>query len=517
MKGSLGSIRSWSAGFITGSVLAIAGCGTASPPTLDSNVRADDKIGTTESNSDESGFATIKPVIDDAPAAKRPGSDWTCFLGPHGTGISDEKDLLNEWPESGPPVLWVKRIGKGYSAPSILGDRVVVHHRLRDRDLIECVSAQDGARIWMHDYDTNFSDPYGYNNGPRCSPLLTKTRCYTFGAQGRLVCLNFETGEVVWEHATADKWNVPRHFFGAGCTPILEEGLLIVPIGGQPNSGIVAFEAETGKVVWESVGKDTWDGAETDQPGRKFRWSDEEMLVSYSSPIVVTIHGQKHLLCVVRQGLVSLDPNDGKLRFKYWFRSRINDSVNAARPVVVEDQIFLSAAYETGAALLKVHPDNESFDVVWRNRRGMSTHWSTPIYQDGCLYGFSGRHEGEAMLQCVDLKTGDLIWEENGFHGDIKDLRTNNSGDVVDQAGMPVTFFGRGSKIQVDGKYIILCERGMLVLAKLSREKCEQISKVKHPQMHYPTWAAPVLSRGRLFLRSEDYLMCLDVAQPAEK
>jgi outer membrane protein assembly factor BamB len=463
--------------------------------------------------SEAPGIAVL--VDPPTPVDDRPGDDWPVFLGPHGTGVSDETGLLDKWPEAGPPVLWEKRIGKGYSSPSVIGHRVVIHHRQRDRDLIECLRVEDGELFWQYEYDTDFADPYGYNNGPRCSPLLTKTRCFTFGAQGQLICLDLETGRLVWERDTAKEWNVPNHFFGAGCTPILDGDLLIVLVGGQPDSGVVAMNAETGKTVWESIGKQTWDGAETDQNGKRYRWTGDEMLVSYSSPIMATIHGEKHLLCLVRQGLVSLDPANGNVRFKYWFRARVHESVNAARPVVIDDLVFLSAAYETGAALLRIKPDSQSYEVVWREKRGMSTHWSTPIYRDGCLYGFSGRHEGEATLQCVDLKTGELAWETNGYDGPPADLRTNNQGEIVDSTGEPATFFGRGSMTAADGKYILLGERGILVLANLNREKFDQISRANYKQIHYPAWAAPVLSRGRLYLRSEDHLLCLDIAKTA--
>jgi outer membrane protein assembly factor BamB len=407
-------------------------------------------------------------------------------------------------------------VGKGYSAPSIIDNHLVLHHRVRDRDLIEAFRADDGTKIWTYDYETDFSDPYGYNNGPRCSPLLTKDRCYTFGAQGRLVCLDLKKGTLIWERKTAEEWKVPEHFFGAGCTPIVIDGLLIVLVGGQPNSGVVAFDGETGRVVWEAVGKKTWDGVETDQPGRQYKWTGEEMIVSYSSPIIATIHGEKHLLCLLRHGLVSLDPANGNLRFKYWFRSRAHESVNAARPVVIEDQIFLSAAYETGAALLRVKPSGTEFDVVWRNKGGMSTHWSTPIHHEGYLYGFSGRHERDAMLQCVDLKTGDLLWETNGFEGKLSNIRWSPVGDHADASGKPVTFFGRGSKIAADGKYFMLGEGGILALAKLDSKKYELISRVKYDQMRPPSWTAPVLSHGRLYLRCENSLMCLDVAKPVK-
>ncbi len=454
---------------------------------------------------------------------ERPGHDWPIFLGPHGNGVSNETNLLDGWPKSGPRVVWEKRIGKGYSSPSVIGNRLVIHHRQRDRDVIECIRADDGSPLWMHDYETNFADPYGYNNGPRCSPVLTSTRCYTFGAQGLLVCLDLATGTVVWERDTAKEWKVPEHFFGAGCTPVLEGDLLIVLVGGQPNSGVVAFHAATGKVAWESVGKLTWDGVETDPPTKPYRWTGQEMIVSYSSPIVATIHGERHLLCLLRHGLVSLNPENGNVRFKYWFRSRVHESVNAARPVVVDDCVFLSAAYETGAALLKIRPDSQTYDVIWRKygssrnpaERGMSTHWSTPIYRDGCVYGFSGRHEEEATLQCVDLKTGELLWETNGSSGSVAELRSKGSSVNIDSSKTPTTFFGRGSMTAADGKFFLLGERGTLVLAKMNRDRFEPIGSATYSQVRYPAWAAPVLSRGRLYLRSEDHLLCLDASRPA--
>jgi hypothetical protein len=242
------------------------------------------------------------------------------------------------------------------------------------------------------------------------------------------------------------------------------------------------------------------------------------MLVSYSSPLVATIGGEHHLLALMRQGLVSLDPADGRERFHYWFRSQAHESVNAARPVVVGDEILLTAAYRTGAALVRAKADE--CEEVWRDRSNLECHWSTPIVAGGHAYGFSGRHENEATLRCVEFATGKLVWEADGAAPVADQIRPDRAarGYVRKSDGTPVPwpYFGRGSMILSDGKSVLLGERGTLFLADLTPEGYHERSRAAAPEMSYPAWAAPVLSRGRLYLRDEDSVVCLDVSKAIE-
>ncbi len=464
------------------------------------------------------GPATDAP-LPDVPDPDRPGDDWPRFLGPLETGVSSETGLLKEWPEDGPPLLWSHKVGTGYSAPSVRGNRLVVHHRIGNEEIIQCFRADTGEPLWKHAYGSRYQDPYGYNNGPRCTPLLTADRCFTFGAEGKLICVELATGKPVWVRDTKADFTVPQEFFGVGATPILEGDKLIVLVGGQPNSGVVAFDAHNGETLWESVGKQTWDGAETRIPNKPtYEWTGEEKVVSYSSPIAATIHGKRHVLCLMRQGLVSVDPETGAENFHYWFRSRTHDSVNAARPVVVGDTILLSAAYRVGSALLKVAEDGRSVEEVWSDPRNLLTHWSTAIHHDGHYYGFSGRHEQQGELRCIKADTGKVVWQTNGWGRGLDALARGPNGTVLDaetRQPIPWPFYGRGSAILADGKFIILGERGTLALAEADANEWKEISRCSAPLMHYPCWAAPVLSRGRLYLRCEDALVCLDLQNPA--
>ena len=308
---------------------------------------------------------------------------------------------------------------------------------------------------------------------------------------------------------------IPDGFFGVGSTPILEGDRLIVAAGGQPNAGLIAVDAATGATLWEHVGQSTWDGVETGFRLRpEYEWTGEEMVVSYSSPVAATIHGKRHILALMRHGLVSVDPETGEENFHYWFRAEVHESVNAARPVVVDDTIMLSAAYKVGAARLKVAPDGKSVTELWRDRRNLLTHWSTAIYRDGYYYGFSGRHKEEGELRCIDAESGDVVWQTDGWGRPLSDLRPAGRDEYIDTVNdvrIPIPLYGRGSKIMIGDRFLALSEFGLLALLKVSPDGWEEVSRFKPSLLHYPTWAAPVLSRGYVYLRSEDWLLCYDL------
>ncbi len=434
--------------------------------------------------------------------------DWPQFLGPKADDTSVETGLLDHLPA---PILWQREIGSGYSAPSVREGILVFHHRLGDEEIVEACEAETGKPRWKATYPSHYVDPFGYNNGPRCTPLLTADRCYTFGAEGVLLCLDLKTGAEIWRRNTADDFHIAEAFFGVGSTPILEGNLLIAILGGQPNSGVVAFDAATGKTVWESVGEKNWNGAPMiGWPGaRAIDWNPDDPLyqkqASYCAPVAATIHGQRQILCCTRQGLVSLDPKTGAVNFSYWFRSRQDASVNAMTPVVQDDLILISSAYyKTGSALLRVRADNHGVTEVWRGLQ-LEMHWSRPVLDRGFLYAFSGRNEPDARFRCVELATGALKWDRpEGWP---------NAGHSKLREGEPAPeVYGRGSGILADGKFIVLGETGRLGIFRPNPEKIDEVSHWQVPSLSYPCWAGPVLANRRLYLRSEDHLLCLDFA-----
>ncbi len=426
-------------------------------------------------------------------------ADWPRFLGIHADCKSQETGLLDEWPKEGPPLEWKKVVGTGYSAPSVSNGNLVLHHRIKREEVVESMNPLTGKTVWTFKYPSNYIDPFGYNNGPRCTPILTQDRCYILGAEGKLYCIGMQDGREIWMRDTAKDFNIPEAFFGVGSTPLLEDDKLIVMVGGQPNSGVVAFEASTGKTIWENVGKKTWDGErKTGWRGEPYiQWREYEKQASYASPVAATIHGQRHILCLMRQGLVSLNPDTGEENFHFWFRARVNESVNAMNPVVSGDTILISAAYyRVGSVLLKVAPGGRSVTETWRSR-ALEVHWTTPVLHNGNLYAFSGRNEPDARFRCVEMATGKLVWDQD------ESWRKSYLA--------PPEKYGRGSAILADNKLIVMGEAGQLGLFRPNPGMAEEISKFQVPEMKYPCWTAPVLSNQKLYLRSESRLICYDL------
>jgi outer membrane protein assembly factor BamB len=395
------------------------------------------------------------------------------------TSVSTETGIIAPWPKEGLRLVWKKEVGTGYGMPSISRGRLFQFDRHGNQARLTCLQSETGAPLWQFEYPTEFQDFYGYNNGPRCCPVVDNDRVYIYGADGMLCCLGVEDGKLLWQHDTAAEFGVVQNFFGVGGTPVIEGDLLIAQVGGSPpgsgqfpsleqkanGSGIVVFDKVTGKV----------------------RYRATDVLASYASPVLATVTGRRWCFVFARGGLVGLEPATGKVRFHYPYRAHTLESVNASNPVVVGDQIFISETYGPGGCLLRIKPDDcEEIwsDVAKRRNKSMQCHWNTPIYHDGYLYGCSGRHEN-ADLRCIEWSTGKVMWTQPELT--------------------------RTSLLMVDGHFICLAEDGHLLLLKVNPQKYEDVSRLDDLALEYPCWAAPILAHGLLYVRDKQHLYCLEL------
>ncbi|HEY2784272.1 MAG TPA: PQQ-binding-like beta-propeller repeat protein [Fimbriiglobus sp.] len=437
-----------------------------------------------------SGSPVVQKIPDDAPVpgaadrvkVTRPGSDWPRFLGPAGNCTSPETGILTTWPKDGLKKLWECSLGVGY-APAVVADGRLVHFdRVGDKARATCRNAETGEAIWRFEYETGYVDMYGYDAGPRCSPIIDRGRVFLHGVEGMLYALNLSDGKEIWKVDTKAVYHFHQNFFGVGSTPVVEGDKLIVAVGGSPKtpdrvailsqakgngSCIVAFDVATGKEI--------------------YKFGDD--LASFSSPTVATIRGKRVGLYFSRGGLVGFDPAAGKQLFRFPWRARILESAIAANPVVAGNDILISESYERGSALLAF--DGTGVKPVWtdtdndRDEKALMAHFCTPVYHDGFVYGCSSRHSPDADLRCVNLKTGKIAWRER---------RT-----------------GWCTLLKVDGHLLVLGEQGELRLLNLNPTKYDEIARWESPDLSPPSWAPPVLSHGLLYLRGRGSLVCYEL------
>jgi outer membrane protein assembly factor BamB len=334
---------------------------------------------------------------------------------------------------------------------------------------------ENGGRYWEFAYPTQFEDRYGYNNGPRASPVIDGDFVYTYGAEGKLHCLRLKTGQVVWKKDIAKDFKVPQDFFGTAATPLIEGALLILNVGAPGGPAVAAFDKMSGKMMW----------------GAGNEWGP-----SYASPVPATVHGQRRVFVFAggesqppTGGLYSINPATGAIDFKFPWRSKSYESVNAASPVIAGNQVFVSASYKTGGALLNIGTDFKH-SVAWTSPE-IGTHFNTAVEKDGYLYAFDGRNEPDASLVCVERKSGKVMWRANMEWDENFVL----NGTERTQRMSPY----RGTLLAVDGKFLALGEFGHLMWLDLTPKGHKELARTWLFAAR-ETWSSPVLSRGLLYI-----------------
>jgi len=384
-------------------------------------------------------------------------ADWPQLFGPARDGHSAETKLNWEWPKEGPPIAWKKEIGSGWAGPAVAEGKLILFHRVEGDEIVACLDAASGQEKWTFKYPTKYRDDFDFDNGPRATPTIRDGRIFTLGANGDLHAIELAGGKKIWGRNIRDDYKADKGFFGMACSALVIGQKVLVNVGGK-GAGVVAFDVATGQELWKA----TDDAA------------------SYSSPAAAEVEGRVAAVFLTRHGLRVIDPDNGKVRYEFPFRPRLNESVQGATPLVWNDQIFLTVSYSTGALLLQAK--RGELEEVWGNDKALSSQYNTPVRVGDYLYGVHGRSDvGTAMLRCVEWKTGAVKWSEPNF--------------------------GVASLIAVDGGLIALTEKGQLVRFDASPDGYKERGRAA--LLDKPTRAAPALADGRLFARDGSKLVCV--------
>lgn len=391
------------------------------------------------------------------------GEDWPQFMGPNRDGISKEKGLMTRWPAEGPTVLWTANVGKGFSAVAVQGDRVYTLGQIEETVganekgmYVLCFDASSGKVVWQQRTNGTYAGE-GYP-GARSTPTLDGDRLYVVDPLGHLMCLESATGKMVWEQADIFKqYGGANLQWGSAMSPLVDGDLLLINPGKSQGASIVALKKATGEVVWKS----------------------QDDVEGYSSPIIRTIGGQRQVVFFTGNGVLGLVPESGKLLWRAPWKTSFD--CHAATPIVRDDLVFVTSGYNVGCGVVKVDLKNaESPATILKTSKVLRSHFGSPILLGEHVYGYD-----ENELKCVKLETLEQTWGEKKF--------------------------GKGSLVVAEDLAYVFGEKGNLALAKLSPEKIEIVSEFQTPLKGTRCWTMPVVANGRLYLRNEKDLVCLDV------
>jgi len=388
--------------------------------------------------------------------------DWPQFLGPNRDDTTSE--AVSPWKKDLSP-LWKKPVGDGHSSPVVADGIVYAFYQPKGKnaDALAAFDAKTGELKWEKSYERpEYKPPFG--NGPRSTPAVSGGKVFTYSGLGILACWDAKTGEIDWKIEPYKEFKTGNPFFGTSTSPIVVDGKVIVMVGGK-GSGVVAFDAKTGKPAWKA----------TDDPA------------SYSSPI----HAGKQLIFLTGAHLLGLSEAGEKL-WSVPFEGRVGPIIESSATPVMAGDLVIGSTVSSGSIALKLTEKDGNYTPkkVWE-KKSLTCYFSTPLVVDDYIYMVNGAatlKNPTITLRCVELKTGEVAWEKKNvgeYHAAI--LRCGPAGKE---------------------KLLMLDDAGYLTLFEPNAKEFKPLAKSK---VCGKTWAHPALADGRLYLRDEKELICVEL------
>ncbi len=418
--------------------------------------------------------------------------DWPQWNGPARNGRLLEGGLVEKVPDGGVPRLWSQPVQLGYSGPAVVDGRVFLtdyvrksgeisnnpgsRDRLTGTERVLCFDGVSGQPLWKHEYDRPYAVSYG--SGPRATPTVHDGLVYALGAEGDLICLQADSGDVVWQHRLADKWGAATPLWGHSAAPLVYQNSLICLVGG-PGSLDVALDPKTGEEKWRALtSEDT----------------------GYCPPVLITAGETKQLLIWDPHTLHSLNPDNGE---EYWQHALKPGYGMSILPPVQEGELLFASGESGVSAMYQLSRRKPAAEVLWRGNPRNSIYLATAaaVFDNGYLYGCDSR---SGALVCARASDGKRMWQTT---------RPTSGGDR--QRGPS---HGSAYLLKTQTGYLIFSETGDLISAQLTPDgyvetgRCHVIDPTEDMRGRNVAWTFPAVSDGRLYVRSGEELACVDLA-----
>lgn len=371
--------------------------------------------------------------------------DWPHWRGPNYDGVSPETMWRTD---IRPEPLWKTNVGLGHSTCTVVDGQLFVFGYDADEavDVIRSLDSLTGAEHWRFSYPATL-DAVSHSGGTHSSPTVANGLVYVSNRVGVLRCLDASTGKLKWIRDLSADFDAHPTGYGFGGSPLVIESLVICNV-----SKVVALDKMTGESVWQT----------------------RDLLAKYSNPIPFTLENRPAVASFTKEGLYLLALIDGKvLRHFPWRKG--STTVNAATPIIVDDRIFISSAYNHGCAMVEFEGGKSG--AVWESRV-IRSKFNACVRVDGLLFGFD-----ESVFKCIDLD-GKERWRKRGL--------------------------GMGTLSVAGDRLLILSERGELVIASASADGYQELARSAVLKGGV-CWATPVLVNGLIYCRnSQGDLICLN-------
>ena len=371
-------------------------------------------------------------------------ADWPHWRGPNYNGISEEKDWKIDFGgRRGPNVLWKKSIGSGYSSVVVSERKLLILGWNGSEETLSCQDAESGDEIWSYSYKTTFK-PKFYDGGTSGTATIDGGKAYLANQTGSVFCFDMSSGDVIWKNNIKSKLNLKIGIWGITGSPFAYGDTVIVNAG---KCG-VALSKSDGKILWSTGNNEN----------------------GYATPVPFKWKGQDRIAVFGAKALYSVDPKSGSEDWSYDWVTMYD--VNAADPVFLdESHILLSSGYGKGATLISLN--DQGAKEVWKNKN-LRTQFNAAILHNGYFYGVDGNTSDKGTLNCIEAKTGKLIWKEKNI--------------------------GSGGLILSNDHLIVITERGQLLISKASPDGFKPVTR---KQIYGgKTWTVPTLANGILYCRN---------------
>jgi outer membrane protein assembly factor BamB len=403
--------------------------------------------------------------------------DWPALHGPTADRIAATNERLAEsWPVAGPPIVWTREIGTGYSACAVVGNRVVTQvQSLYEQSLI-CFDATSGQPLWSR--RTGFPyDGGGLYPGPRATPAIHGDRVYWHSPEGQIGCVRLSDGGALWTVDLAREYGLRGVDFGCSASPVVlsvgDQDFVLVPAGGA-GATLVALDTNTGSLAWKGG----------DDPA------------SYATPHVVRFRDRTLVIVPGENSLILFDAATGRV----WCDIELSHGYDehSCAPLYREPHLFLAVPFRGGARRWELTLDEKTgmgkAREDWINLK-FSNDVASSLLVGDAVYGFDLRDAQSRLnrasrgeFRALDWSTGKELWSRRDI--------------------------GHSGLIAADGKLIAFTDTGELLLIRASPAAGDVLARVRVCEGE-TCWSAPALADGRVYLRTPSRLVCLDLRPPA--